>query len=93
MIGRKYIVHVSGVGIAVVLTFYAYTCNPLPFSEITRIARHYVHPACEVLSYNIQPPELPQQYSPLPTNNITAVASSATVSTVSPSPSFEIPED
>lgn len=91
MIGRKYIVHVSGVGLAVVLTIYATSCDPLPYSEITRIARLHVDPACTVQSYDVQAPELPQNFNSMPYNTpLNAVASSATTSMVSPS--FEAPE-
>lgn len=87
MIGRKYIVHVTGVGVSVILIIYATSCNPLPFSQITQIARQYVNPACEVASYNIEAPELPQnvQQPPLISyNTINGTAASGVSTTAVP---------
>lgn len=84
---RKYIVHVTGVGIAVVLTIYATTCNPLPLDAITKIARQHVNPACEVLSYNIEVPELPQQVTPSVSISPNTISTTGTeVTGFSPSP-------
>lgn len=91
-VNRKYIVHVSGVGLATVLVFYASTCAPLPFSEITRVARNFVDPACVVQSYEVSVPELPQNHSPVPTNNSAVFGTPASNVSTSISPSFEIPE-
>lgn len=78
MLERKYIVHVTGVGIAVVMTIYATSCNPLPSDAITKIARHYVDPACVVQSYNVEIPELPQKPLVPPISNIMAVNANGT---------------
>lgn len=85
MIERKYIVHLGGVGLAVVLIIYASSCNPLPFDTITKIARQYYDPACYVQSLKIEPPELPQRPSLPPITDIRAVnASGTSVGTVNP---------
>src|SRR4051794_26559455 len=67
MIGRKYVIHCAGVGIACILIIYATSCDSLPFSSIIQLARQYVNPACEVASYQIEVPEWPQNpHQPTP---------------------------
>ncbi len=87
MVSRKYVVHISGVGLAVVLTIYATSCQPLLPSQTTQIARQYVNPACVVQSYNIEVPKLPQNpYSTQQLNNSAVLgtpASNVSISAVS----------
>lgn len=87
VISRKYIIQVSGVGIAVVLIIFATSCQPLLPSQIVQIARQNINPACLVQSYNIEIPDFPQNpYSvqPLSSNTISGTpASNVSTSIVS----------
>lgn len=89
MIGSKYMVHYSLAGIAGVLILYSMTCDLLPYSEIVRLTKLNVNPACEVQSYKLEIPmlEIP---NPITTyNNLITSNATGTASDYSPSPSAE----
>jgi len=57
---RKYIVHVTVLGIGYALAVYATSCEPYLLTELTHITRRDFNPACIVDWYHDAPDEIPQ---------------------------------
>ncbi len=93
-INRTYIVTYALFGISSTFAFIASSCNPISQSEILQITRNSINPACVLRSYDIMNSEAPSSnYPTMPINNSYVTASETTISTASPSPSLEVPDE